>query len=378
MKTPLLALLLIACGPAPVQPLAPGPAPRASPPPPPIAAEPDPIPVSAGPPTVIFVSAGSAALSCSGHSLSLLEDGRALLVGQCELDGLRCGAVLFDPALNRWEVARSPGRPRVQHTATLLDDGRLLIAGGWATDDAPGAQLPLRSTEIFDPQRGDWTAGTDLLLGRAQHTATRQWDGTVFIAGGTINRRDQPPLPTDQTEVLSLDALSTEAFTRLAEARLGHTATAFARGLLLAGGRGLAGPAGSEVDLAPCTPPYALPTPPLMEHAAARLPEGVLVIGAGAAGLLRDLEPEGWSPTSSPLETPSRPVLLALRRGALFLVGGTTYAVVQESRRYEPELEAWAPGPALAGLYQDGAGLELADGRVLLVGMGAEISTGPL
>lgn len=375
MKTPLPALLLLSCGPAPVHELAPPPtSPSPAPLAEPIAAEPAPAPVSAGPPEVVFVGAG--ALMCSGHSLSLLEDGRALLVGQCLLDGVPCWAALFDPATDRWEVAQPPSQPRIQHTATLLEDGRVLIAGGLAADGAQPS--PLRSTEIFDPAGRGWEAGVELRIGRAQHSATRQWDGTVFIAGGRINRGDLPPLPTDQTEVLSNDGLGTEAFTRLVEARFGHTATPYARGLLLAGGRGLAGPAGSEVDLAPCTPPYAVETPPLVEHAAARLSDGVLLIGPGASGLLRELEPAGWSPAPPPLQTPSRPLLLALRRGALFLVGGTTYAVVQESRRYEPGLGSWLPGPALVGLYQDGAGLELGDGRLLLVGMGAEISTGPL
>ncbi len=299
-----------------------------------------------------------------------------MVVGQCQLNGVSNAALLFDPASNRWSAAQSPPHPRIEHSATRLQDGRLLIAGGVASDSpAESNPIPLHSTEIFDPRSGAWTPGTALLTGRAQHTATLLWDGTVFIAGGQINCRHQPPIPTDRSEVVASDGLATEPATSLVEARLGHTATEFAGGILLAGGLGASGPAASEVVQARCQPPYALETPPLLGHVAARLPDGVLLLGADVAGRLSDL---AWAPLALPAQPRFTAIVVMLRRSVVLLVGGSPYSEVHETGLYDPALDSWTAGPSIGGYYVRGAGVELSDGRVLLVGLGAEISTGAL
>jgi hypothetical protein len=68
--------------------------------------------------------------------------------------------------------------PRVSHTATLLRDGRVLIAGGWDND----AQL--RTVELYDPATGRFAPAASLSVARAGHTATLLRDGRVLLAGG--------------------------------------------------------------------------------------------------------------------------------------------------------------------------------------------------
>jgi galactose oxidase-like protein/Kelch motif protein len=75
---------------------------------------------------------------------------------------------------------------RSQHTATLLTDGRVLLAGGTIGD---WASTVTRTTEIFDPATGTFSAGPDMLEGRRMHSATLLADGRVLITGG-FNGRD--------------------------------------------------------------------------------------------------------------------------------------------------------------------------------------------
>ena len=74
------------------------------------------------------------------------------------------------------------GEGRQQHTATLLADGRVLIAGGFWSDGQ--AWRVLSSTERFDPGSGDFSPIGSMGTPRSGHTATRLDDGRVFIVGG--------------------------------------------------------------------------------------------------------------------------------------------------------------------------------------------------
>ena len=83
--------------------------------------------------------------------------------------------------------AKTAGRltePRVYHTATKLDDGRVLIAGskGLGTMSMPGP--PIGSAEIFDPEMGDWVSTAPMSKGREHHEAVLLGDGKVLVTGG--------------------------------------------------------------------------------------------------------------------------------------------------------------------------------------------------
>lgn len=117
-------------------------------------------------------SPGASALR--GASLTRLNDGRFLLA--CDLT-FQC----FDPATETWSLARPLQFERHAHSATLLTDGRVLLAGGanWSG--------PLQATaEIVDPISNLSTRVADLKQARAVHVAARLPDGKVMVSDGLI------------------------------------------------------------------------------------------------------------------------------------------------------------------------------------------------
>ena len=118
-----------------------------------------------------------------GHTAALLKDGRVLLVGGWR-GGIADSAELYDPATDRFTRIAMIS-PRARATATTLQDGRVLVTGGARTEDRVGQ----RSTEIFDPAAMKFTSAGDMKDGRIAHSATLLGDGTVLIVGGMAERR---------------------------------------------------------------------------------------------------------------------------------------------------------------------------------------------
>ena len=131
----------------------------------------------------------------SGQTATLLATGQVLVVGGETLDSttgqarLVGSAELYDPASNTWTVTAPPARARVEHLATLLSDGRVLIAAG-ETEGANGQREISATAELFDVSTGGWSATGDLALARADATATLLMSGQVLVSGGRIDGGD--------------------------------------------------------------------------------------------------------------------------------------------------------------------------------------------
>ena len=116
----------------------------------------------------------------SGHTATLLSDGRVLLLAG---DG---GGEIYDPATGTFSRAASLSFPG--HTATLLGNGKVLVSGGYDQSGCGG----LRATEIYDPATNSFQGGRDMNSPRVEHSATLMPDGKVLLAGGLTweRRRD--------------------------------------------------------------------------------------------------------------------------------------------------------------------------------------------
>lgn len=125
-----------------------------------------------------------------GQSTTLLNDGRVLLVGgysdlpivnkpealkECELYSINT---------NKWTSLLVLNTGRYFHTATLLDNGKVLITGGTSIDNGT---IKLNSCELFDPDSNKFSYSSPMHFGRSQHSATKLSNGKVLVVGGHQN-----------------------------------------------------------------------------------------------------------------------------------------------------------------------------------------------
>jgi hypothetical protein len=137
-----------------------------------------------------------------GHTATLLPDGRVLVAGGVQIGAKQnlgtglykelASAELYDPASGTWtatgNMVRRATVAGLSPAATLLPDGKVLVAGGFRSD-GNGA---LASAELYDPVSGTWTATSSMDEARAEQTATLLLDGKVLVAGGVINGSFSP------------------------------------------------------------------------------------------------------------------------------------------------------------------------------------------
>lgn len=187
------------------------------------------------PATGSFASTGSMAVGRSGHTASLLADGRVLVVG-----GSSAGsptAEIYDPKVGAFSVIPGLTEGRTGHTATVLSSGKVLIAGGQTTEQL-GSSI-LATAEVFDPATNSFTAAQNLNAPRTAHTATLLQNGKVLIAGGSSNAGLVVGGFEGNADSLQMTELYDPATGSFAPAasmstpRLGHTATLLADGTVL-------------------------------------------------------------------------------------------------------------------------------------------------
>ncbi|MHC4375362.1 MAG: Kelch repeat-containing protein [Planctomycetota bacterium] len=125
---------------------------------------------------------GARVAPIDGHTATVLEDGRVVLIGGVDVNtGQALGLIeIFDPQTQSFVVsAASLATPRSAHTATRLPDGRVLILGGTDTNE-----VILGSAELYDPLTDSISPAAPMSTPRVTHTATLAGDGRVFVAGG--------------------------------------------------------------------------------------------------------------------------------------------------------------------------------------------------
>lgn len=124
------------------------------------------------------------------HTATVMQDGRVLIVGgQAGCSATSCArldtALIYSPATNAITATGHLTHARDGHTATVLLDGRVLIAGGSNPAADPLVAEEIASMEIYDPETGMFTPAADMRIPRRSHTATLLNDGRVLLAGGS-------------------------------------------------------------------------------------------------------------------------------------------------------------------------------------------------
>ena len=193
------------------------------------------------PQTGTFIPTGSMTSAREVHTATLLADGRVLITGGADYQSRAIAtAELYDPTTGMFSPTGSMATARAFHTATLLADGRVLIAGG--SPAAWGTTAHLASAEIYDPTTGTFTPTGRMAGGREFNTATLLADGRVLLAGGSSGSQEDVGSEAKE-DVASAEIYDPTTGTfaptgRMIDGRQYHTATLLADGSVLVVGGG--------------------------------------------------------------------------------------------------------------------------------------------
>lgn len=287
------------------------------------------------------------------HTSTTLEDGRVLVVGgqASATPGSPLGsAELYDPVNERWAGAGQLRSPRSSHTATLLDDGRVLVAGGIGSKSQP-----VSSAELFDPVSGTWRV-TKAAPGTARYegvavllsgSACGQSCGKVLFAGGF------GPKPIESVELYDPRADEWSATADLATPRGGPV------GVMLNG-------------------------PGCGANCGKVLVAGGYFFAGGhndvAAGIAEIYDPASgtWAPTGGLAFPRVSSDAVSLADGKVLVAGGMgtgeeRVAGSTFSQLFDPATGAWAPTKPMNHARVSGSWLtRLVDGTVLAIGGSAQ------
>jgi N-acetylneuraminic acid mutarotase len=183
--------------------------------------------------TLSWSYTGSLGIARERHTATLLPNGKVLVIGGRNSARTFNTAELYDPDSGTWRLTGNSHVPRHFFTATLLANGKVLVAGGYAGGAGPGFGIT-DSAELYDPDTETWSFTSNMSNTRAWHTATLLQNGKVLVAGGAANGN------VDITNTAELYDPNTETWSlsgSLSGARYGQTATLLQDGrVLVAGG----------------------------------------------------------------------------------------------------------------------------------------------
>ena len=137
------------------------------------------------PATGKWTSTGSMTIARFNHTATLLSNGKVLVAGgSCSYTSCTAlaSAELYNPATGKWTLTGSMHVARENHTATLLANGKVLVAGG--DDGNTPFDMAIASAELYDPSIGTWTLTGSMHVARFHHSAVKLADGSVLVVGG--------------------------------------------------------------------------------------------------------------------------------------------------------------------------------------------------
>ncbi|WP_437998586.1 kelch repeat-containing protein [Sorangium sp. So ce185] len=302
----------------------------------------------------------------------LLQSGKVLVAGGSDWPEELADAELYDPTDDTWSLVGQMLVARYRHTATLLESGEVLVLGG---QNNLSGDAPVDTVELYDPEAGTWKSGASMATPRTEHTATLLPDGKVLVAGGATGSwaLSSAELYDPMTGIWTSAALMNDA-------REAHAAVLLRPSgkVLVAGGWGLSGELRSaelyDPDTDTWTPTGSLPGGNTFSSDAlvmAPLPSGE-VLAVGTLGAARYNPTAGtWSPTGPMVGRRPSPSATALLNGMVLVAGepsSSDSASYRSVELYDPETDAWTETAPTNGLHDDHSATRLPTGDVLLVG----------
>lgn len=328
------------------------------------------------PATGLWQITGDLRTERQGHTATLLPDGRVLAAGgQLNNGTVLSSAEIYDPSTSSWNFVGSMKSPHFNHTATLLPSGKVLVTGGSSVGAANSelGSTAIAVVEVFDPATNQWTQLGSMKASRQQHTATLLPNGSLLIAGGILTSSSTTAIIT--AEIYNPTTGESVLTASMNNPRYNHSASLLPSGkvLVLGGPRGIVFTAANYVGTAelfdPATGQWAKTSvdPPFRRrHTANVLPNGKVLLAGGfkyvaAAGnvqaslpstgetLLYDPETDGFQtiPNTAKFKSPrawhSSTILpdgRVLATGGAYYFGSTLVAVFSSAELYDVGLNA--------------------------------------
>lgn len=226
----------------------------------------------------------SMTLPRAAHSATLLTNGKVLIAGGCIVDGcenkLTASAELYDPVTNSFQETGAMNVARVGHAAILLATGKVLTLGGWAGNNAT------TTAELYDPETQSFSIVGEMNEARDGFSATLLQDGRVLIAGGYNGGMTR----LASAEIYSPKDNSFTPVGTMTTARMSHSATLLQDGrvLMVGGSQSRDNILSSSEVFDPSTNTFSASAnlhTPRHKHAATLLDDGsVIVLGGAGAG----------------------------------------------------------------------------------------------
>jgi N-acetylneuraminic acid mutarotase len=320
----------------------------------------------------------------TGHTDTLLQNGKVLAAGGKDANGnLLNSAEIYDPIANAWAVVASLNTARFGHTATLLNNGTVLITGG---QDSGGNAL--HSAEIYDPVANTWTAAGSLQTSGTGYTATLLNSGKVLVTGGSTYDTDGNYYGLSSAQIYDPVAGTWSNAASMSTTLLNHTATLLSNGtVLVAGGHAGDGyvPTASAAVYDPVANTWtnvASLNVPRFNHVALPLPNGNVVVAYGSSSYYSDsgvsqgsaetynLAANTWTATGMTVQLPGFSAT-QLANGQVLIAGGsspTGYGVANLAQIFKPATNTWSFAASLNTARQNHTATLLQNGKVLVVG----------
>ena len=305
------------------------------------------------------------------HTATLLPNGKTLVAGGFDGTNYLSSAELYDPATETWSSTGSLTTVSAQHTSTLLPSGQILVAGGFFNSHA------LTSAELYEPAAGGWSGTGNMTMMRVRHTATLLPNGKVLVAGGydaDFNALIQAELYDPATGTWSTTGNMTTA-------RVLQQATLLPSGKVLVEGGNNSNGTSFLTDAELYDPAAGTwsntgsMTTARDQHTATLLANGkVLVAGGFAGGFLTSTElydpgTETWSNAGHLITGRDGHTATLLPNGQVLVVGGAgNGGTLASAELYDPVAGTWSSTGGLAtGRFEHTATL-LPSGKVLVAG----------
>jgi N-acetylneuraminic acid mutarotase len=313
----------------------------------------------------VWTLTGSMVSRRSDHTATLLNNSKVLVSGGNNL----ATAEVYDPAAGTWSATGSMASIRNQHTATLLPNGKVLVSGGINTGGV------LRAAEVYDSSSGTWSATSAMASPRARHTATRLNNGKVLVAGGVVSGAGY----LTAAEVYDPASGTWSATGSMAQSRQYHTATLLLNGKVLVTGGDDGGALASAEVYDPASGTWSATGAMASHrhyHTATLLPNGKVLVAGGAdnggdlaSAEVYDPASGTWSAVSSMASTRHFPTATLLPNGKVLVSGGYgTSGRLAAAELYDPASGTWSATASMASPRSEHAETLLNNGKVLVSG----------